>query len=95
MNLFKHTKDKEEVGINTLEIPWQSVDVISSNCPVHMGVRLKKLGDNNYICPKGSEIYHAHGSVANQSNRDRYDTHVSRVGRRKPSLQDSYVLNFL
>ena len=77
MNLFKHTKDKEQTPINSLDIPWQHVDVISSNCPVHMGVRLKRLGDNQFICPKGCEVYHAHGNVNNQTNRDRFDIGVS------------------
>jgi len=76
MNLFKHTKDKSEGEISSLHLPWQKVDIISSNCPVHMGVRLKRVGDNQFVCPVGHEIYHAHGNVNNQTNKDRYDMGV-------------------
>lgn len=77
MNLFKHTKDITKVGINPLDAPWQKIEIISSNCPIHVGVRLKKVGDNHFVCPKGGEEYHTHGSVANQTNKDRYDTRIS------------------
>lgn len=56
---------------------WASVDIISSNCPVHTGVRLKKSGDNQYQCPIGREIYKAKGSAANQTSKDRYDIGIS------------------
>ena len=71
MNLFKDTYLFDEDGEErkhaekALHAPWQSVDIISSNCPVHIGVRLAKLGDNQFQCPKGHEKYTAKGTVAN------------------------------
>jgi L-rhamnose isomerase len=79
-NLFKDTymfrEDGEERAQKTeqsLHAPWQEVDVISSNCPKHIGVKLAHLGDNKFKCPKGHELYKAKGSVSNQTNKDRYD----------------------
>ena len=80
MNLFKDTFYFREDGENqkekselALHAPWQPADIISSNCPVHIGVKLAKLGDNKFQCPKGNEIYKSRGSVANQTNKDRSD----------------------
>jgi hypothetical protein len=78
LNLFKDTylfeteEGKRQEG-KALHAPWQNVDIISSNCPVHIGVKLSKLGDNKFQCPKGNEIYKAAGTVSNQTNKDRYD----------------------
>jgi hypothetical protein len=49
------------------------VENISSNCPIHKGVKLEKIGDNEYFCPVGREKYKSHGSVNNQTNKDNYD----------------------
>ena len=79
MNLFRDTYLFDEDGgerkrsEKALHAPWQNVDVISSNCPIHIGVKLNKIGDNQFQCPKGSELYKAKGSVSNQTNKDRYD----------------------
>ena len=74
MTLFNHTVDLDgEKRQDALIAPWQGVDIISSNCPVHTGVRLGKMSDNVYQCPKGKEIYKAKGSVDNQTSKDRYD----------------------
>ncbi len=77
MKLFNNTTDLDNnKNENSLDIPWQHVDIISSNCPVHVGVRLKRLDDNTYQCPKGKEIYKAKSDVSNQSNKDRYDLSI-------------------
>ena len=74
MNLFNHTIDLDgEKRQDALIAPWQGVDIISSNCPIHIGVRLGKMNDNAYQCPKGKEIYKAKGSIDNQTSKDRYD----------------------
>lgn len=74
MKLFYNTYDMDkEKKENTLAVPWQHVDIISSNCPIHLGKRLKRLADNSYQCPEGKEIYKAKGSVSNQTGKDRYD----------------------
>ncbi len=58
--------------VNSLDIPWQGVDVISSNCPKHHGERLIRIGDQTFMCPFGKEVYRPHGSLTNQTNRDNY-----------------------
>lgn len=58
--------------INSLDLPWQGVDKITANCPIHVGVRLSRIGDETYKCPKGGEIHRPKGSVGNQTNRDNY-----------------------
>ena len=74
MNLFNHTIDLDgDKRQDALIAPWQGVDIISSNCPIHTGVRLGKMNDNAYQCPKGKEIYKAKGSIDNQTSKDRYD----------------------
>jgi len=80
LKLFNDTYDMNPEGdrkASSLDAPWQGVDVISSNCPVHIGVRLGKLSDNTYQCPKGREIYKAKSSIANQTSKDRYDIGIS------------------
>ncbi len=80
MKLFNDTYDMggdNEKKSSALEASWQSVDVISSNCPVHIGVRLGKLSDNTYQCPKGQEVYKAKSNIANQTSKDRYDIGIS------------------
>ena len=75
MNLFRNTKklmDENQMPISSLDLPWQRVDIISSNCPNHVGVRLGKIGDNMYQCPHGKEVYKANGSIANQTTKDNY-----------------------
>ena len=75
MNLFRNTKkvkNPDESPVSGLDLPWQRVDIISSNCPNHTGVRLKKVGDNMYQCPKGKEVYKANGSISNQTTKDNY-----------------------
>lgn len=81
MNLFRDTyyfqnskdSNKGQGAGRSLYAPWQEVDIISSNCPRHVGVRLRKIADNHFECPKGGEKYKATGSVANQTSKDRYD----------------------
>jgi hypothetical protein len=70
---FKLTMDKSRVpSVNSLFIPWQSTDIISSNCPKHAGVRLARVNDITYQCPHGKEVYRVTGSLTNQTNRDNY-----------------------
>lgn len=64
----------EGAYINALYLPWQNVDIISSNCPKHAGVRLNRLDDEVFQCPYGKEIYKPHGSVNIQTSRDNYYT---------------------
>jgi hypothetical protein len=61
-------------AVDPLSIPWQDVDIISSMCPKHAGVRMERLDDVTYRCPHGGEIYRQHGSMTNQTNRDNYYT---------------------
>jgi len=80
MKLFNDTYDMDPNSANqapSLDAPWQGVDVISSNCPIHVGVRLAHLGDNSFQCPKGKEIYKAKSNIANQTTKDRYDLGIS------------------
>ena len=66
MRLFPNTFDmnsEEKENTPSLEAPWQSVDVISSNCPIHIGARLLHMEDNKYQCPIGKEIYKAKGNI--------------------------------
>jgi len=80
MKLFRDTFDMDpdaQQNDASLEAAWQTVDVISANCPVHIGVRLAHTGDNCYQCPKGREIYKAKANIANQTTRDRYDLGIS------------------
>jgi hypothetical protein len=78
VKLFYNTVDlSKEKKENSLAVPWLSVDIISSNCPIHLGKRLKRLADNSYQCPEGKEIYKAHSSVTNQTSKDRYDLGMS------------------
>jgi hypothetical protein len=56
----------------SLIVPWQGVDVISGNCPRHAGVRLNRVNDEMFVCPKGGEQYAPKGSINNQTNRDNY-----------------------
>jgi hypothetical protein len=75
VNLFRNTKklnDPDHFPVNGVDLPWQKVDIISSNCPNHVGVRLAKVGDNMYQCPKGKEVYKANGSLSNQTTKDNY-----------------------
>lgn len=75
MNLFRNTKkvnDPNTFPISGLDLPWQKCDIISSNCPNHVGVRLAKIGDNMYQCPHGKEVYKANGSLSNQTTKDNY-----------------------
>lgn len=64
--------DEKTMPISSLDLPWQGVDVISSNCPKHHGVRLNRVADQIFECPLGKEIYKPHGSLKNQTNRDNY-----------------------
>jgi hypothetical protein len=78
MNLFRDTylfeQDKKPGGKQrAMTSPWLGVDIISSNCPRHIGIRLERIADNKYKCPRGGEAYDAQSSVANQTNKDRYD----------------------
>ena len=78
MNLFRDTyifeQDKQPgTKERAMTSPWLGVDIISSNCPRHIGTRLEKVADNSYKCPKGGETYQAQSSVSNQTNKDRYD----------------------
>lgn len=80
LRLFNDTFDMDpnaDKNAPSLEAPWQGVAILSANCPVHIGVRLAHLGDNKFQCPKGREIYTSHGSVANQTSKDRYDLGLS------------------
>jgi hypothetical protein len=70
--MIKLVKHDNHARVNSLDIPWQAVDIISSNCPKHAGVRLARLGDQIFQCPFGHEIYKTHGSLTNQTNRDNY-----------------------
>jgi hypothetical protein len=76
MNLFRKTlklqDERGRDGVSSVDLPWQHVDIISSNCPSHTGVRLAKVGDNMYQCPFGKEVYKANGSISNQTNKDNY-----------------------
>ena len=65
-------KDNGEYPITSLEIPWQSTDIISSNCPTHIGTRMDRINDETFRCPKGGEVYKPMGSIPNQTNRDNY-----------------------
>lgn len=69
---FKINPSDTGPHINSLNLPWQGVDKISSNCPVHIGSRLERVGDETFKCPKGGEVYRPKGSVGNQTNRDNY-----------------------
>ncbi len=80
MNLFNHSYDMDpgsEGKSPSLAVAWQSTDIISSNCPVHVGVKLGKMSDNAYQCPVGKEIYKAKSNLANQTSKDRYDLGIS------------------
>ena len=78
MKLFYNSIDLDgDREKNSVNVPWQSVNIISSNCPIHIGVRLEHTGDNCYQCPKGKEIYKAKGNIANQTSKDRYDLGIS------------------
>jgi hypothetical protein len=74
IQLFRKNNEEEP---NSTFIPWQQIDEISSNCPIHVGVKLEKIGDNEYFCPKGRERYKSHGSVKNQTNKDNYHDNFS------------------
>jgi len=69
----KFRKDpKDDIPISSLDIPWQSTDVMSSNCPQHIGVRMSRVNDQTFVCPVGGETYKPMGSIPNQTNRDNY-----------------------
>ena len=76
MKLFVNTQDMDD-NSPQLAPDWAGVDVISSNCPIHLGTRLLRTGDNQYQCPAGKEIYKAKGSAANQTSKDRYDLGIA------------------
>ncbi len=57
-------------SINSLWIPWQGVDVMTSNCPIHSGVRMSRINDEAYECPIDKRVFSPKGSITNQSNRD-------------------------
>lgn len=70
---FKLTMDKSRIpAVNSLFIPWQSTDIISSSCPKHIGVRLNRMNDTTYQCPFGKEHYRVAGSIGAQGTRDTY-----------------------
>ncbi len=72
MNLFRNPSEINQPKENPVNVPWQSVDIISSNCPVHTGVRLSRLSDGVYKCPEGKEVYKVKGSVSNQTSKDNH-----------------------
>ena len=69
---FKISPTEKSFPISSLDLPWQRVDVIQGSCPNHIGVRLNRVNDELYICPKGGENYSPKGSINNQTNRDNY-----------------------
>jgi hypothetical protein len=69
---FKISPSEPTMPISALDLPWQQVDRITGNCPTHIGVRLNRVNDETYICPKGKEVYSPRGSITNQTNRDNY-----------------------
>ena len=69
---FKLNPSSKAFPISSLDIPWQRVDIMSGNCPIHTGVRLNRVNDETYKCPKGGETYSPRGSITNQTNRDNY-----------------------
>ncbi len=73
MNFIRDDSGASKIPLSSINLPWQEVDIISSNCPVHIGIKLIHLGDNQYQCPRYKEIYKAKGSVANETNKDRFD----------------------
>jgi len=70
--MIKLVNPKNEIRINPLYLPWSDVDIISSNCPKHPGIRLARLSDQTFECPLGKEVYRPHGSLTNQTNKDNY-----------------------
>ncbi len=79
MNLFrKDIIDPLKSQNNAMNVEWQSVDIISSNCPNHIGVKLARLSDGTFQCPKGNEVYKPHGNLSNQTSRDRYDLNIGK-----------------
>lgn len=69
---FKISPSEPSMPISALDIAWQKPDIISGSCPKHIGVRLNRVNDEMFICPKGGEQYAPKGSITNQTNRDNY-----------------------
>jgi hypothetical protein len=69
--LKKVREDSKQVG-NPLYTSWGTTDIISSNCPDHIGVRLNRIDDETYQCPIDKKIFKPKGSVTKQTSKDNY-----------------------